>query len=199
MNRGEYARELAPGSQDSADVLALEPPPQIPPPATKAGWRSALRVLPMTVGGIAMGLMMLSQGHGMIAGLMGAVYALSMLAMVVASSARGGNSRAELDAARADYLAHLDQARRQLRQSHRDQCERMRSHHPAPSQLWTLIGTDQMWSRTRADPSFGSVRVGEGTQESAMRVVHDDWDASSVDPMSRNRALNLIESHRLFR
>ena len=44
--------------------LLLEPPPEIPPPASGKAFTKLLQMLPMVAGAVAMGLMMMGAGPG---------------------------------------------------------------------------------------------------------------------------------------
>ncbi|MFB9238516.1 type VII secretion protein EccCa [Plantactinospora siamensis] len=160
-----------PGPELPTGELAVAAPPEIPEVAG-GRWQQAMMVLPMVGGSVAMA-MMFGRGGGAYSYLVGAMFGVSSLAMLVTSwgSSAGAPRRAELIAARRDYLRHLAGLRRQAR----DTIERQRAalfyRHPDPGQLWSTAASQRIWERRAGDPDFGVVRVATGPQSLATPLL----------------------------
>src|SRR5215218_2848393 len=93
--------------------LLLESPPPLPAPQPRS-LGQLLMVLPMVCGVGAMAFMYAGRGGGATTWIVGGLFGVSMLGMAVGSmGASGGARKAEVDAARRDYMRYLAQARRQ--------------------------------------------------------------------------------------
>ncbi|KHD76633.1 type VII secretion protein EccC [Actinoplanes utahensis] len=151
--------------------VALDPPPEIPPPEGK-GWSRMLMILPMGAGAAAMGLMMGTQQRGPIAYVAGAMYGVSMLGMMAMMATNtGGPGKREMIEARRQYLRHLSQLRAQVRATIRQQREALYYRNPDPATLWTFTDSGRLWERRRGDADFTVVRIAVGPQEVATRLV----------------------------
>ncbi len=97
------------------DELVVQPPPEIPQD-TGGRWQQALQVLPMLVGSVAMALMMGGRNGGTYSYIMGGIFGVSALGMAVTTfTGTGMPKKAEMMAARREYLRHLASLRRQVR------------------------------------------------------------------------------------
>src|SRR3954463_14689434 len=97
--------------------LAVEPPPEIPQ-ATGGRWQQAMMALPMLGGSVAMAMMMGRGSGGGFAYVIGALFAISSSAMLTTSMGPGGSpKKAEMMAARREYLRHLSGLRRRVRET----------------------------------------------------------------------------------
>ncbi|MEV1286040.1 type VII secretion protein EccCa [Micromonospora sp. NPDC049679] len=144
--------------------LAVEAPPEIPQ-ATGARWQQLMMMLPMLGGSVAMA-MMFGRGGGTYSYVVGAMFGVSSLAMLATSwgSASGSPKKAEMMAARREYLRHLATLRRRVRETAARQRAGLFYRHPDPAQLWSTAGSHRLWERRSTDPDFGVVRVAVGPQ-----------------------------------
>jgi S-DNA-T family DNA segregation ATPase FtsK/SpoIIIE len=121
--------------------------------------------LPVLGGAVAMALLA-GRGGGPQTYLIGGLFGISALAMVAtgwgATSAAGG--RAELAAARRDYLRYLADVRDLVRRTAREQHRAAHHRHPDPRWLWAMVPGPRLWERRRDDPDVAEVRVGVGTR-----------------------------------
>ncbi|GIF11234.1 type VII secretion protein EccCa [Actinoplanes teichomyceticus] len=188
--------ERRPAPEIPVGDLPVEPPPEVPP-EVGGRWQQALMVLPMLGGTVAMAMMM-GQGRGgpysyVIGGLFG-ISALAMLTSSVGSAA--GPRRAEMAAARREYLRHLATLRRRVRQTARRQQAGLLYRHPDPSRLWSTVASHRVWERRPDDPDFGVVRVGLGPQTlatpllpPATRPLHE------LEPMSAGALRRFLDTY----
>src|SRR4051812_8353703 len=144
--------------------LAVEAPPEIPQ-ATGARWQQLLMVLPMLGGSVAMAMMMGGQGTGPRAYsyVVGGLFGISSLAMLATSFGSSGSpKKAEMMAARREYLRHLANLRRRVRQTADRQRAGLFYRHPEPGQLWATVASHRLWEPRAADPDFAVVRGAGG-------------------------------------
>lgn len=181
--------------------LLLEPPPEIPPPSPSKPFSSLLRMLPMVAGGLAMGLMMMNGGgsRGPMGGIIGGMYAVSMMGMMISQTGRQNDEQAQqLDTGRREYFRYLSQTRKQVREAADKQRAAVSFLHPAPETLWTVIGHRRMWERRREDPDFGSVRVSVGPQQFAKRLTPpESVPLEDLEPLTTGALRRFIRTHRL--
>ena len=151
--------------------LVVEAPPEIPQ-ASGGRWQQMLTVLPMLGGAGAMAMMM-GQGrpgaYAYVAGGLMGVSALGMLASQLGSS--NSPKKAEMMAARREYVRHLAGLRRRVRDSAGRQRAGLYYRHPDPAQLWSTVGSHRLWERRPSDPDFAVVRVAVGPQTLATPLV----------------------------
>ncbi|MGX7672130.1 type VII secretion protein EccCa [Plantactinospora sp. DSM 117369] len=154
--------------------LALESPPELSEPLP----RSLLQVMmlvPMVAGVAAMAILYSGRGGGVLTYVVGGLFGLSMLGMAATSMGGGhGNSRAEVDAQRRDYLRYLTQARRKARNAAAQQRTALLWRHPAPSALWSVCASRRMWERRSTDDDFAEIRVATGTQKLSVTIKPPD-------------------------
>jgi DNA segregation ATPase FtsK/SpoIIIE, S-DNA-T family len=151
--------------------LSVDAPPEIPQ-ATGGRWQQLMMVLPMLGGSVAMA-MMFGRGGGAYSYVVGALFGVSTLAMVAMSwgSASGTPKKAEMMAARREYLRHLAGLRRRVRETAAKQRVGLYYRHPDPSHLWSTVDSYRLWERRSIDADFGIVRVGIGPQTLATPIV----------------------------
>jgi S-DNA-T family DNA segregation ATPase FtsK/SpoIIIE len=166
------ARRSAP-EIPTGEVL-LDPPPELPQPSGK-GWTQTLAMLPMLAGSGAMAFMFAGSGsqRGPLAYVTGGLFGVSMLGMMFTQmlGQSGGPSKREMAAVRREYMRHLDQLRRRIRRTVRQQRRAMFYRHPEPDQLWSTAASQRLWERRPADGDFAVVRVGLGPQELSTPLV----------------------------
>jgi S-DNA-T family DNA segregation ATPase FtsK/SpoIIIE len=151
--------------------LTVDPPPEIPQ-ATGSRWTQLFMTLPMLGGTMAMA-MMFGRGGGAYSYVVGGMFGISSLAMLATSwgSSSGTPKKAEMMAARREYLRHLASLRRRVRETAARQRAGLFYRHPDPSQLWSTVGSHRLWERRPTDPDFGVVRVAIGPQTLATPLI----------------------------
>ncbi len=164
-----------PAPEIPAGELIIDPPPEIPQ-ASGAKWQQMLMMLPMLGGTLSMA-MMYGAGSGSARGPMayvaGGMMGLSSLGMIAASFANGAGQpkKAEMMAARREYLRHLAGLRRTARKTVQQQRHGLYYRHPDPQRLWSTVDSFRLWERRPHDPDFGIVRVGIGPQSLATPLM----------------------------
>ncbi|MBO0871130.1 MAG: type VII secretion protein EccCa, partial [Micromonosporaceae bacterium] len=152
--------------------LPVPPPPEIPQ-LTAARWGMLLTMLPMLAGTVATAMLFAGRAGGTYSYVVGAVFGVSSLGMLATSFGTGGSApkKAELMAARREYLRQLAGLRRLVRETADAQREALHYRHPAPGHLWSTVDSHRLWERRPGDADFGVVRVGVGPQTLATRLV----------------------------
>jgi S-DNA-T family DNA segregation ATPase FtsK/SpoIIIE len=151
--------------------IAVEPPPEIPPNAG-GRWQQALMALPMLGGSVAMAMMMGQGRSGPYSYVIGGLFGISSIAMLTTSFGAGGSpKKAEMMAARREYLRHLAGLRRRVRETASRQRVGLLYRHPDPGHLWSTAGSHRVWERRTADPDFGVVRLAVGPQTLATPLI----------------------------
>jgi len=158
-----------PAPEIPSGELHVGPPPEIPQ-VVGARWQQLMVVLPMLGGGVAMAMLM-GRGGGPYSYVVGALFGVSSLAMLASWGGAGAPKKAEMMAARRDYLRHLAGLRRQARETIARQRAGLAYRHPEPGQLWSTVASRRLWERRPADPDFGVVRVGAGPQALATPLM----------------------------
>ncbi len=185
-----------PGPQVPRGELLLESPPPLPTPMPRS-LGQLLMVLPMVCGVGAMAFMYAGRGGGTTTWIVGGLFGVSMLGMAMGSVAAGGGSRkAEVDAARRDYMRYLAQARRQVRRAAAQQRSALLWRHPAPEELWSICEARRMWERRSSDDDFGEVRVASGAQRLAVTIVPPETKpVEDLEPMSAVALRRFVRTH----
>jgi S-DNA-T family DNA segregation ATPase FtsK/SpoIIIE len=160
-----------PAPEIPAGELAVDPPPEIPQ-AAGGRWTQAVMVLPMLGGSVAMAMMMGRGGGGAFSYVVGGLFGVSSLAMLATSfGGSGAPKKAEMMAARREYLRHLSGLRRRVRDTASRQRIGLFYRHPDPQQLWSTADSHRVWERRSADPDFGVVRLAVGPQTLATPLI----------------------------
>ncbi|XVU25178.1 type VII secretion protein EccCa [Actinoplanes sp. CA-054009] len=151
--------------------IAVEPPPEIPQ-QTGGRWQQAMMALPMLGGSVAMAMMMGQGRGGAYSYVIGGLFGISSIAMLTTSfGASGSPKKAEMMAARREYLRHLAGLRRRVRETADMQRVGLLYRHPDPSKLWSTASSHRVWERRTSDPDFGVVRLAVGPQTLATPLI----------------------------
>ena len=163
--------------------MELAQPPVMPEPATlDAG--SAMRIMPMALGGGAMAMMFtLYRGAGPGMYLMGGMMGASMMGMGAGQMGRGGGDRnRRIRAERRDYLRYLAQLRRQATEAAAEQRAALLWDNPDPRELWSLAAGPRLWERRAGHEDFGRIRIGS-------------WKSWRVKPLECQKPFSALVNH----
>jgi S-DNA-T family DNA segregation ATPase FtsK/SpoIIIE len=155
--------------------LPVLSPPEIPR-TTGSRWGQLLVLLPMLTGTVATAMMFAGREGGAYSYIVGGVFGISSLGMLATGfgSSGGQPRRAEMVAARREYLRHLAGLRRRVADNARRQREALHYRHPEPGTLWSTVDSHRLWERRPGDGDFGVVRIGTGPQRLATPLVPPD-------------------------
>jgi len=179
--------------------ILLEPPPEIPEPVND-GMQQMLTYLPMLAMSFGMVAMMSGSGSGSLRWVGAGGMVIGMGGMGVAQVVRGkGDRKLKLNGQRRDYLRYLGQVRRKVRRAATAQRDALEWANPDPAALWWVVaGGDlaRVWERKPADPDFCSVRLGQGTQHLAVRLVPPDTKpVEDLDPLCSGALRRFVRAH----
>ena len=179
--------------------IVLQPPPEIPEVASD-GMQQMLTYLPMLAMTFGMVAMMSGSGSGALRWVGGGAMGLGMGGMALGQLARGkGDRKLRLNGQRRDYLRYLGQVRRNVRRAARAQRDALEWASPQPAALWWVMSANQrarVWERRPQDPDFGSLRLGTGTQQLAVRLVPPQTKpAEDLDPLCAGALRRFIRTH----
>lgn len=174
--------------------LMLEPPPEperMVPPGVLA------RVLPAVMLLGSVGFIAVLGVHNPTSWLFGGMFAVSTLGMMMTGTHRGGGQRsATLDEDRRDYLRYLTLLRRKVRGIADDQRAALEAVHPEPAAWPSVLAAGRVWERRPADPDFGQLRLGRGTQRLATRLVAPQTGpVESIEPISALALRRFLLTH----
>ncbi|SNT66077.1 DNA segregation ATPase FtsK/SpoIIIE, S-DNA-T family [Asanoa hainanensis] len=174
--------------------LRVEAPPELPR-AAGGRWQQLMLLLPMLGGGVAMAMMM-GRGGGVFSYVVGGMFGVSSLAMLATSWGYGGPRKAELVAARRDYLRHLSLLRGQARATVTRQRASLRYRHPDPARLWSTVDSHRLWERRPADSDFAVVRVGVGPQSLATALAPPvSRPPDDLEPMTAGALRRFLDAY----
>src|ERR1700754_3801980 len=139
-----------PGPAMPRGEVLVESPPELPEQLPR-GIGQLLMVLPMVCGVGAMAFLYAGRGGGMVTYIAGGLFGVSMLGMGIGTMGGGGNTKAELDAERRDYMRYLAQVRKRVKRAAEQQRSAAMWVHPAPDALWSLAASRRMWERRGGD------------------------------------------------
>jgi S-DNA-T family DNA segregation ATPase FtsK/SpoIIIE len=185
-----------PGPALPRGELLLESPAELPEQMPR-GIGPLLTLLPMLAGVGAMAFMYAGGGNNTRMLLTGGLFGVSMLGMAVSTfGSGGGEKRAELDAARRDYMRYLSQVRKQARRAAAQQRSAVRWHHPPPDTLWTVAASRRLWERRATDDDFAEVRVAVGPQRLAVAIVTPETKpVEDLEPMTAIALRRFVRAH----
>ncbi|MEU7871201.1 type VII secretion protein EccCa [Dactylosporangium sp. NPDC049140] len=150
--------------------VVVPAPPEIPP-APASRWQQMIQVVPMLTGTIATALLFAGRDGGTYSYVIGAIFGFSTLGMLFTSTGAGPPKKAEMIAARREYLRHLADLRRQVRATASTQRTGLHYRHPDPHSLWSSVDSYRLWERRVSDGDFAIVRVATGPQTLATPLV----------------------------
>lgn len=176
--------------------IPLQAPPVLPR-GSNQGAVQLMFLLPMMLGMGAMSFVYIGRSGGPMTYIFGALYASSMVGMIVMSLSRGGAAKkAQINDDRRDYQRYLSALRQQVRDVAEQQRAALLAAAPDPADLWTFVGGPRMWERRRSDQDFGRVRVGVGPQRLATPLrAPQTAPLEDLDPVSSTALRHFIRTY----
>jgi S-DNA-T family DNA segregation ATPase FtsK/SpoIIIE len=156
-----------------------------------------MMALPMLGGSVAMAMMMGQGRSGPYGYVVGGLFGVSSIAMLTTSfGANGSPKKAEMMAARREYLRHLAGLRRRVRETATRQRVGMLYRHPDPNQLWSTASSYRVWERRPADPDFGVVRLAVGPQTLATPLIPPETrPLDELEPMTAGALRRFLDAY----
>ncbi len=150
--------------------VRLEAPPAMPDPP-KGGIRKYLKMAPMLLMPMGMGVGMMASRGGALSSLSGGMMGMGYMGMM----ARGmmgqqGPDPGAINDERSDYLRYLDNERRKVRAAAEEQRIALEWPNPEPDALVYQARGPRLWERRSGDVDFGEVRIGRGPQAHALDI-----------------------------
>lgn len=182
--------------------LPLEAPPEVP---RVIPGNTFIKLMPVVMIVAMVGIVAMMISSGMATNpmmlLFPAMMLFSVVAMIGSGGGRGhGQRTAETDENRKDYLRYLGRMRREVARTERLQRDALEWTHPDPNSLWTLVGTDRMWERRRGDADFCHVRIGQGSQRLATRLVPPEiGPVEDLEPVAAVSLRRFVRGHSIAR
>jgi S-DNA-T family DNA segregation ATPase FtsK/SpoIIIE len=188
------ARRFGPNAPDGE--VAIQEPPSVPEQAG-GGVGSILVYAPMSLSSLAMVMIFIRPGSGVLAIIGGGVMVASSIGMIVAQFMRTGLAhKQKLHGDRRDYLRFLTQIRRSVRKALGQQQKAARWVHPDPGSLWSTALGYRLWERRPAHDDFGETRIGAGTQRSTMKLVPPETKpVEDLEPLSAHALRRFMRAY----
>ena len=188
------ARKAAPPMPEGE--LELQEPPALPE-LQPTDMSSMLTYLPMGLGSGAMVFMFAGGSSGPMTYLAAGLMAASSVGMMLGQVGRQGRERKRrLNGERRDYLRYLSRVRRQVRAAMAQQRAAVAWNQPDPAELPALVSAGRLWERRPSHEDFAEVRLGLGTQRSALRLVPPQTKpVEDLEPLCASALRRFIRAH----
>ncbi|WIX81096.1 type VII secretion protein EccCa [Amycolatopsis carbonis] len=184
--------ELPEGQED------LQEPPVLAEPAAR-DFNSLLMMLPMGIGSMVMILAFSGVGGSSpMTYVLGGGMGVSMMAMSLGQLTRSaGERKRKMKAERRDYLRYIAQVRDRARSTAELQRRAVAWNNPSPDSLWSLAMGPRLWERRVSHEDFGRVRIGLGSQQSALELMPPvTKPIEDLDPLSAISLRRFTETYR---
>ncbi|MEV0066936.1 type VII secretion protein EccCa [Amycolatopsis sp. NPDC050768] len=184
--------ELPEGQED------LQEPPVLAEPAAR-DFNSLLMMLPMGIGSMVMILAFSGVGGSSpMTYVLGGGMGVSMMAMSLGQLSRAaGERKRKMKAERRDYLRYIAQVRERARSTAEHQRRAVAWNNPSPDSLWSLAMGPRLWERRVSHDDFGRVRIGLGSQQSALELMPPvTKPIEDLDPLSAISLRRFTETYR---
>ncbi|MEU4669216.1 type VII secretion protein EccCa [Amycolatopsis sp. NPDC023774] len=184
--------ELPEGQED------LQEPPVLAEPAAR-DFNSLLMMLPMGIGSMVMILAFSGVGGSSpMTYVLGGGMGVSMMAMSLGQLSRAaGERKRKMKAERRDYLRYIAQVRERARSTAKHQRRAVAWNNPSPDSLWSLAMGPRLWERRVSHDDFGRVRIGLGSQQSALELMPPvTKPIEDLDPLSAISLRRFTETYR---
>ncbi|GAA1981869.1 type VII secretion protein EccC [Amycolatopsis minnesotensis] len=179
-----------------ADEIEIQPPPAVPED-TGGGISSVLMYAPMGLGSLAMVMMFVRPGSGLMSYIGGGMMLLSVVGMLIVQLVRSSvTHKQKLHGHRRDYIRYLAQLRERVRKALTEQQRAARWIHPDPRALWSLALGYRLWERRAAQDDFGEIRIGVGTQRSAVKLLPPDTKPiEDLEPLAAHALRRFLRAY----
>ncbi|WP_092626170.1 type VII secretion protein EccCa [Actinopolyspora mzabensis] len=176
----------------------LESPPEIPR-AVPGNIVQKLLPAVMIVASLGMMVFMLQRARSNpMMMMMPMMMLVSTVGMMAGGNQGGGQSKAEMNEDRKDYLRYLGQMRDRARQAADEQRLARTWVHPEPSTLWSIATSRRMWERRAGDSDFCQIRVGLGSQRLETRLVPPQTGpVDELEPITTLALRRFVRAHSL--
>ena len=178
------------------DEIQIQEPPAVPED-TGGGISSVLMYAPMGLGSIAMVMMFVRPGSGLMSYIGGGMMLVSVVGMLVVQLVRSSvTHKQKLHGHRRDYIRYLTQLRGRVRKALAAQQRAARWIHPDPRALWSIALGYRLWERRAAQDDFGEVRIGVGTQRSALKLLPPDTKPiEDLEPLAAHALRRFLRAY----
>ncbi len=123
---------------------------------------------------------------------------VSTVGMMAGGNQGGGQSKAEMNEDRKDYLRYLGQMRERAREAADEQRLARSWIHPEPQTLWSIASSRRMWERRSNDNDFCQIRVGLGSQRLETRLVPPQTGpVDELEPITTLALRRFVRAHSL--
>ena len=176
----------------------LQEPPVLAEPAAR-DFNSLLMMLPMGIGSMVMVLSFSGvAGSSPMTYVLGGGMGVSMMAMSLGQLTRSaGERKRKMKAERRDYLRYIAQVRGRARTAAEEQRRAVAWNNPSPESLWSLSMGPRLWERRVSHEDFGRVRIGLGSQQSALELVPPvTKPIEDLEPLSAISLRRFTETYR---
>ncbi|HEY2060267.1 MAG TPA: type VII secretion protein EccCa [Amycolatopsis sp.] len=176
----------------------LQEPPVLAEPAAR-DFNSLLMMLPMGIGSMVMVLSFSGVGGSSpMTYVLGGGMGVSMMAMSLGQLTRSaGERKRKMRAERRDYLRYITQVRGRARSTAEQQRRAVAWNNPSPDSLWSLAMGPRLWERRVSHEDFGRVRIGLGSQQSALELVPPvTKPIEDLEPLSAISLRRFTETYR---
>ena len=178
--------------------VTLQPPPEIPR-SIPGGLLGKLMPVVMVVGMVGMMAVMFTKSGGIGSNPTALMFPMMMVFSMVGMFTQGGGKgqkAAEANEDRKDYLRYLDQVRKDVDETARQQRAAVDWSHPEPGLVWMLAGTSRMWERRPGDKDFCHARIGLGGQRLATRLVSPETGpVEELEPIAAVSLRRFVRTH----
>ncbi|WP_432834409.1 type VII secretion protein EccCa [Dactylosporangium sp. CA-092794] len=188
-----------PAPEIPSGELVVQAPPEIPS-APASRWQQMIQVVPMLTGTIATALLFAGRDGGAYSYVIGAIFGFSTLGMLFTSAGTGTPKKAEMIAARREYLRHLATLRARVRDTVAKQRVGLHYRQPDPHSLWSAADSFRLWERRPADGDFAVVRVGVGPQTLATPLIPPvTRPLEELEPMTAAALRRFLDAYSVVR
>lgn len=179
-----------------SEEIQLQEPPAVPEDQG-GGISSVLMYAPMGLGSIAMVTMFMRPGPGPMSYIGGGLMLVSVVGMLFVQLIRGSvTHKQKLHGHRRDYIRYLAQLRDRAREALSAQQRAVRWIHPDPRALWSVALGYRLWERRPAQDDFGEVRIGVGTQRSALSLLPPDTKPiEDLEPLAAHALRRFLRAY----
>jgi S-DNA-T family DNA segregation ATPase FtsK/SpoIIIE len=179
-----------------AEDIEIQEPPAVPEDQG-GGMSSVLMYAPMGLGSIAMVMMFVRPGSGIMSYIGGGMMLVSVVGMLFVQIIRNSvTHKQKLHGHRRDYIRYLAQLRGRVRTALDAQRRAAHWIHPDPRALWSMALGYRLWERRLAQDDFGEIRIGIGTQRSTLTLLPPDTKPiEDLEPLAAHALRRFLRAY----